>query len=105
MTKSSKKGDNTKSKKKQDISSAQDASEISTMLKELAEKYPYNLISRAFCEFSKDYKKDVAVARPTPIDKEVYKNFTNACRDNDKDVNVVLESLCMLYSKSGESIF
>lgn len=105
MAKSTNVGKNTKSRKKTKELTDQNPSEISETLKELAEKYPYNLINRAFCEFSKDFKKNVDVARPTPIDKETYKKFANTCHNNERPVNVVLECLCDLYSTKGESIF
>ncbi|MBU0959252.1 MAG: hypothetical protein KKB31_04890 [Nanoarchaeota archaeon] len=45
------------------------------------------------------------MARPTPIEKSLYVKFTNKCRTNGREINVVLSELMLLYSKDGEKIF
>lgn len=44
-------------------------------------------------------------ARPAPVDRKIYVKFVNKCRTNNKEVNIVLTDLMVVYLKKGEKIF
>jgi len=45
------------------------------------------------------------ITRPTPIDKEIYISFGNACRTNGSEIGDTIESLLKLYIEKGEELF
>lgn len=48
---------------------------------------------------------EILVARPTPVNRDVYIKFGNNCRSNDREVHEVLVDLMQLYIQKGEKIF
>jgi hypothetical protein len=43
--------------------------------------------------------------RPTQVDRDVYIAFGNRCREDGKDIGVVLTSLIELYNNKGDGCF
>lgn len=42
---------------------------------------------------------EMFVARPTPVDRDIYIKFGNKCRSNGQEVRIVLEGVMKAYTE------